>query len=111
MPEIVLTPHRSIVHTCRGAMDCGADAPGHAIGFLQQRLASASPSKWVDAVVEHIGHDGWVTLRTLDDALAARVWNHAELTALTPGSPVALHALYNVLAIGTARFNVVVASS
>ena len=46
---------------------------------------------------------------TLDDITAARVWNHAELTALKPGTPVALHALYNVLAIGTARFNVVVA--
>jgi hypothetical protein len=111
MAEIVLTPPPSIAHTCRGAMDCGADAPGHAIGFLQQRLASASPSKWVDAVVEHVGHDGWVGLRGLDEQAIARVWNHAELGALEPGTPVALHALYNVLAVGAARFNVVVAAS
>jgi hypothetical protein len=38
------------------------------------------------------------------------VWNHSDLsTLLRAGEPVALHALYGILAVGAERFSVIVA--
>lgn len=110
MTQLVLTPESCIRHDCRGAMDCGADTPGHTLSFLQQRLAAASPRQWRDSVVEQTSADGWLTLRTVDDSLAVLVWNHAGFGDLESGTPVAVHSLYNVLAIGSERLNVVVAA-
>ena len=111
MAHLVQTTHRGVPHDCLGAMDCGAVEPGHAVSFMQDRVASATPSKWRDSIVDAVSDDGWVTLTTIDDRRAVAVWNHAGLdSVLSAGDPVAVHALYNVLAVGSARYNVVVAA-
>ena len=110
MSSLVLTPLRSITHDCSGAMDCMVEAPGHAVGFMQRRIADASPRQWRDGIVESVSADGWVRVRTVSDDESVAIWNHAHLGSVVEvGSPVALHALYNVLAVGNDRLNVVVA--
>lgn len=110
MSSLVLTPLRSITHDCSGAMDCMVEAPGHAVGFMQRRIADASPRHWRDGIVESVSVDGWVRVRTLIDDESVSIWNHAHLgSTVATGSPVALHALYNVLAVGAERVNVIVA--
>ena len=82
-------------------------APGHALHLIQARMASATPRGWVDAIVETAdAASGALTLRTLDGA-AHRLWNagSAALEA-TPGTPVAVHTSYGVLAIGRTQYNV-----
>ena len=109
MTELQLSTHRHTERQCVRGEDCVDFAPGHAMPFLQERVASASPTKWLDAVVDHVEADGWVALTTLNDHLRAWVWHHTDLTTLVnPGDPVAIHGLYNVLALGRARFNVLV---
>ena len=110
MSNLVLTPLRSITHDCSGATDCMVEAPGHAVGFMQRRIADASPSQWRDSIVESVSPDGWVRVRTVADDESVAIWNHSHLgSVVEAGAPVALHALYNVLAVGTDRVNVVVA--
>lgn len=86
---------------------CSSFAPGHALHLIQARLASATPSDWVDAIIEHVdAAAGDLVVRTLDgDAIA--VWNADGAAArLSTGTPVALHGRYGVLAVGAERFNV-----
>ena len=86
---------------------CSSFAPGHALHLIQARMASATPRGWVDAIVETAdAASGALTLRTLDGA-AHRLWNagSAALEA-TPGTPVAVHTSYGVLAIGRTQYNV-----
>jgi hypothetical protein len=87
---------------------CSTVAPGHGLHLIQARLASATPSEWVDAIVESTSpRDGTVVLRTIVDAARIEVWSGAgAAAAATPGAPVALHGRYHVLAVGTRRFNV-----
>jgi hypothetical protein len=86
---------------------CTDGTPGHALHPLQLRIAAATPSKWRNAFVDGVQADGWITLVSFDDAERVSVWHHADLTgSLTVGDPVALHSLYNVLAVGRARINV-----
>lgn len=95
---------------CRQGEPCSSFAPGHALHLIQARIASATPSDWVDAIVEHAdAASGDLTVRALDGSVHA-LWNgsSAALEA-AEGTPVALHLRYGVLAIGRTQFNVAVA--
>jgi hypothetical protein len=97
-------------HACLGGDECRATEVGHGAGFMQIRLAAATPSQWRDSIVESVSVDGWVHLTTVDDQAHVSVWNHSDLTTqLRPGDPVAVHGIYNVLAVGQERINVRVA--
>lgn len=94
---------------------CTHGHPGHVLGALQSRIVAATPSKWCDGVVRHVTNDGWIAIDTLDatetDAATVWVWHHADLTeTVSTGDPVALHSLYNALAIGQKRVSVLVSS-
>lgn len=88
---------------------CSSFAPGHALHLIQARLASATPRDWADAIVDRTDAvTGEVRVRTLDGE-EWELWS-AQGAALEaePGSPVALHRAYHVLAVGRARFNVAI---
>ena len=73
--------------------------------LVRERLAAATPRKWVDAVVMCAWVDGWVDLRTFDGRVVT-IWFDAEQAgAESPvaGEPVALHSVYDVLARGSQR--------
>ena len=93
---------------CVHGESCSTFAPGHALHLIQARLSSATPSEWVDAVVESTDADhGVVVLRTIADAGQVELWSGAGAAhEVTPGTPVALHGRYDVLAVGTLRFNI-----
>lgn len=86
---------------------CSSFAPGHALHLIQARLASATPSDWVDGIVESANAEtGEVRVRTLDGDEWA-LWSARGAALEAPaGSPVALHRRYHVLAVGRVRFNV-----
>lgn len=87
---------------------CSSFAPGHALHLIQSRLAAATPSDWADAVVEHADPaSGVILVRGLADDAPIALWNGAGAARLlTPGTPVAVHERYHVLAVGRERFNV-----
>lgn len=92
---------------CSRGGRCSSFAPGHALHLIQARMASATPAEWVDGLVESADPvSGDLVVRTLDGA-AHTLWNAsgAALEA-APGTPVALHARYGVLAVGRTAFNV-----
>jgi len=93
---------------CEHGYDCTSYAPGHAVHLIQARLASATPSGWVDAMVESAdASTGHLVLRTVAEAAAVVVWNGGTAARdIAPGTPVALHGRYHVLADGPRRFNV-----
>ena len=92
---------------CSHGRACSTFAPGHALHLIQARLASATPSDWVDAIVESAQADGTVVLRAVDDGAPVTLWSGSGAAqALSAGTPVALHERYNVLAIGSQRYNV-----
>jgi hypothetical protein len=74
--------------------------------LLRERLAAATPRKWVDAVVMCASTDGWIDIVTLDGR-SVSVWSDGEAPAI--GEPVALHSVYDVLAYGEQRQSVLVA--
>ena len=84
-------------------MDCASTGAGHSLSFIQERLASAAAYGWQDGIVESV-RDGWVSVRGLDGS-RSRVWSHAG-DAVQAGDPVSLHSVYDVLAIGGFRLNV-----
>ncbi|WP_426325041.1 hypothetical protein [Microbacterium sp. E-13] len=94
---------------CDHGDTCSSFAPGHALHLIQARLASATPSEWADAIVEASdARSGFVVVRTLTDSAPIALWNGTgAAAAATPGTPVALHERYHVLAVGGQRFNVV----
>lgn len=97
---------QSLETSCEQGMMCVHDRSGHSLGTIQLRLAQATPSGWTDHVVADATADGWVTLVDLDGA-QTRVWHHADARAeLAPGTPVALHARFDVLATGASFRNV-----
>ncbi|MCU1528810.1 MAG: hypothetical protein JWP75_2573 [Frondihabitans sp.] len=74
---------------------------GHDLHPIIRRAALATPSQWVDAVVVTASVDGTVSLVRLEDSSPVVLWHHADLGDIVePGSPVALHGVYGVLAIG-----------
>lgn len=93
---------------CDHGDSCSSFAPGHALHLIQARLASATPSDWYDAIVESTdAATGVIVVRTLSDSAPVAVWSAAGAAEfVAPGSPVALHGRYNVLAIGRERFNI-----
>ena len=94
---------------CQG--ECAAAAPGHALSAIQERLASATPSKWADAVVVSVSKAGWIEVAVLADDSTHILWNHADRTdSVHVGDPVAVHSVYDVLAVGGAKLNVLRAS-
>lgn len=112
------TPHRTpsplevserVACMCDHGGICSSFAPGHALHLIQARLASATPSDWVDGIVEWSdAATGELRVRTLEgEALA--IWNASGAALEAPaGTPVALHARYHVLAAGRVQFNVAV---
>lgn len=86
---------------------CSSYAPGHALHLIQARLASATPSEWVDAVVTSTdATTGAIRLSTLEGD-QHEVWNAGGAALeVSTGTPVALHARYDVLAIGRTQYNV-----
>jgi hypothetical protein len=93
---------------CDHGASCSSFAPGHALHLIQARLAAATPSEWADAIVEESDQrSGFVIVRTLTDATPIVLWNGVGAAATaTPGTPVALHERYHVLAVGGTRYNV-----
>ncbi|MGW9627451.1 hypothetical protein [Microbacterium sp. NPDC055521] len=86
---------------------CSSYTPGHALHLIQARMASATPLGWVDAIVEATdAASGALRLRTLDGG-PHTVWSAAGAALEAPaGTPVALHADYDVLAVGRVLYNV-----
>lgn len=111
-----LTPQVQNPMLCTSAHgdQCSAHGAGHALSAMHGRLASATPSKWRDGVAGDTSVDGWIPIALLEPDAAGDsivwVWNHAR-GLVTPGEPVALHSVYGALAVGAARFNVLVAAS
>ena len=97
---------QSLATACEQGEMCVHDRSGHQLSAIQWRLATATPSGWVDALVTAVDGDGWIALATLDGE-RLRVWNHADRTGtLTAGDPVSVHNRYDVVVAGTVRFNV-----
>lgn len=88
---------------------CSSFAPGHALHLIQARLASATPSDWIDGIVEQAdAATGELRVRALDGAQHA-LWNASGAALEAPeGTPVALHSRYHVLSVGRVQFNVAV---
>ena len=93
---------------CIHGANCSSYAPGHGLHLIQARLVSATPSEWVDAIVEQTdAATGDILVRMIDNGSAVTLWNGAgAAAAVSVGTPVALHSRYHVLAIGAVRFNV-----
>lgn len=95
---------------CGSGGACSSFAPGHALHLIQARIASATPSEWADAIVTATdAATGDIRLSALDGT-PYDAWN-ATGAALEvgPGTPVALHVRYGVLAIGRTQYNVALA--
>ena len=92
---------------CSHGDRCSSFAPGHALHLIQARIASATPSGWVDGLVESTDAlSGDLVVRTLDGDVHA-LWNGSGAALeVSQGTPVALHAHYGVLSIGRTQFNV-----
>ena len=79
------TPHRHLpplqvreraACMCVHGESCSSFAPGHALHLIQARLASATPSEWVDAIVESSdAENGVVFVRTLVEGELVELWN------------------------------------
>lgn len=93
---------------CVHGESCSTFAPGHALHLIQARLAAATPSEWVDAIVEaNDPTTGVSALRTVLGGEVVEVWTgSAAARNIALGTPVALHGRYHVLAVGAQRFNV-----
>lgn len=92
---------------CRHGFACSSFEAGHALHLIQARIASATPTEWTDAIVEHAdAATGELRVRTLDGATHA-LWNSGGAALEAPaGTPIALHVRYGVLAVGRTQFNV-----
>jgi hypothetical protein len=87
--------------------DCASTAPGHGLPQIQERVASATPSKWVDALVIAVSASGRIDVAVLSDDSTLSLWNHSDLTgSVSVGDPVGVHSVYDVLAVGNSQHNV-----
>lgn len=90
-------PLRETFEMCHSAI-CASGRAGHSVLGIQERVASASPSAWRDAIV--VGAtDGTLELVLVDDGESRAFWNHDHL-ALLAGEPVAWHPVAGVIAAG-----------
>lgn len=111
---------------CTTGQSCTRRAPGHGVSPMQLLASGATPSKWRDAFVAQVDADGWLAIELFSvdssapDAAAATAFGAASSTVwlwshtapqLEVGTPVALHALYNTLAVGSERISVVIAGA
>lgn len=86
---------------------CGSGAPGHEVTAIQARLASATPSKWRDALVLSVSAGGWIELSFVDSGDTEIVWTHADLRRSLPvGSPIAVHDVYDIVHVGSATHSI-----
>ena len=112
-PQTRTEPHTGTVmgmRGCEAAARCGSDRPGHRLHAMQDRLAGATASKWVDAIVVETDDDGFATVAEFAGGRLRRVWHHDAFGGvLAIGAPVALHDVYGVLAHGGRRFSVATA--
>ncbi|MET0974246.1 MAG: hypothetical protein ABWX82_01090 [Leifsonia sp.] len=108
-----LKPGVAGVMTCAvGHAACDAHASGHAISPIRERAALATPSKWRDALVVGVDADGWIAVDLFDTDERVWAWHHEDLTdSIRVGQPVALHGVYDVLAAGSVRLSVLVATA
>jgi hypothetical protein len=92
---------------CALGQDCAQLGVGHALSFMQRRLASTTSSKWHDAIVDEVFDSGQIRLRTIATNERILLWHHAHVgDTVQVGDPVALHEIYHVLAVGSSWFNV-----
>lgn len=84
----------------RAASGQGAEMfdDGYALHPIARQAALATRSHWVDAFVVSASEDGWIELADLNgDSL--HCWHFDDLReVLAPGTLVAVHSLYGVLA-------------
>ncbi|MBS1673855.1 MAG: hypothetical protein JSS74_07815 [Actinobacteria bacterium] len=109
-PRIHLSPvtvREAAACMCDHGDVCSSYAPGHALHLIQARLAAATTAGWADALVTDVdAAHGVVQLVTLDGETLT-LWNAGGAALeVQPGSPVAVHAQWSVLAIGALRYNV-----
>lgn len=92
---------------CNHGDVCSSYARGHALHLIQARLASATPSAWADGIVVGTAPaEGRLTVQTLDGNVL-ELWNAGSAALEAPeGTPVAVHTQYDVLAVGSVRYNV-----
>jgi hypothetical protein len=96
-------PDRSAHTDHLGAAACGMMVfeDGHDLHPIIRQAALATPSQWIDALVDSISPDGRIALTGLLDGARAVRWHHGDVSGLlAQGSPVALHSVYGVLAVG-----------
>lgn len=92
---------------CESAAECRSNRPGHGLHLMQERLATTTASKWIDAIVLEVDDHGFATLAEFGAGALRRVWHHDGFAgALVAGEPVALHGVYGVLARGDERYSV-----
>ncbi|GAA4668491.1 hypothetical protein [Frondihabitans cladoniiphilus] len=74
---------------------------GHDLHPIIRRAALATSTKWVDALVTSAAANGRIELRAFATGETLVRWHHADLgEVLAAGTPVAVHELYSVLAVG-----------
>lgn len=93
--------------TAHSGERCTAQRPGHLLGAMQARVAETTAGHWRDAIVTETDASGWSTLALLDGG-TVDVWSHAGIGAAV-GEPVAVHLVYGVIAVGSARLSIAVA--
>lgn len=76
---------------------CASGRAGHSVLPMQERVASASPGAWRDALVTS-SVDGTLELVFLDGETRA-VWNHDDL-GIAAGEPLAWHPVAGVISVG-----------
>lgn len=108
-PQNRLTPisvRQGALCMCVHGGACSSFAPGHAVHLIQARLASATPTEWVDAIVTTAdATEGSILVHTLDGRALA-LWNGAGAAAAVEiGTPVAFHPRYHALSVGGTLFN------
>lgn len=107
-----LKPGAELVMQCSSASGAACDktGPGHSLRPIQERIAAATPSKWRDGIVSSVS-GGWIGVTFVESGDVAWAWTHDVPDELTVGQPVALHALYSTLALGSERLSVLVAAA
>lgn len=86
-------PLRETFAMCNTSV-CASGHAGHSVLAIQERVASASPSAWRDALVGRSA-EGSIELVLLDGDTRV-VWNHDAL-GLAAGDPVAWHPVAGII--------------